>query len=131
MTIPRLDGAISSSTRAPCTERCFGRYPFFFLSFDPRLVSVVDVAHSDLCIRSKKVFAHEHALYPPNVLPSHLPSIPHRSNKQPLKEPIEGGTHPLCAFCRECFFDDDELFVHMRERHEECFICKRNEVRDQ
>ncbi|KAI9574194.1 hypothetical protein HD554DRAFT_2165703 [Boletus coccyginus] len=85
----------------------------------------------DLCIRSKKVFAHEHALYPPNVLPLHLPSIPLRLNKPPLKEPIEGGVHPLCEFCRECFFSEDELFVHMRERHEECFICKRNEIRDQ
>ena len=96
---------------------------------------VVPIWHSqpksDLCIRSKKVFAHEHALYPPNVLPLHLPSVPHRPSKHPLKDPIEGGVHPLCAFCRECFFSDDELFVHMRERHEECFICKRNEVRDQ
>ncbi|KAG6852301.1 hypothetical protein C0991_001115 [Blastosporella zonata] len=47
------------------------------------------------------------------------------------KEQIEGGVHPLCEFCRECFFSDDELYAHMRERHEECFICKRNEVRDQ
>ncbi|KAJ6579388.1 hypothetical protein B0H10DRAFT_2235777 [Mycena sp. CBHHK59/15] len=31
------------------------------------------------------------------------------------------GTHPL----------DDELFAHMRETHEECFVCKRNDVRDQ
>ncbi|KAF9242003.1 hypothetical protein BU15DRAFT_72940 [Melanogaster broomeanus] len=85
----------------------------------------------DLCIRFKKVFAHEHALYPPNVLPLHLPSMHHRLSKQMPKEPIEGGIHPICEFCRECFFGDDELFVHMRERHEECFICKRNEVRDQ
>ncbi|KAH7889140.1 hypothetical protein F5I97DRAFT_1777984, partial [Phlebopus sp. FC_14] len=85
----------------------------------------------DLCIRFKKVFVHEHALYPPNVLPLHLPSMPYRTHKQTHKEPIEGGVHPLCAFCRECFFSDDELFVHMRERHEECFICKRNDVRDQ
>lgn len=98
-----------------------------------RGTGVDDVApvQSDLCIRSKKVFAHEHALYPPNVLPLHLPSIPLRLNKLPLKEPIEGGVHPLCEFCRECFFSEDELFVHMRERHEECFICKRNEIRDQ
>jgi regulator of replication initiation timing len=44
---------------------------------------------------------------------------------------IEGGIHPLCEFCRECFFADDELFAHMRETHEECFVCKRNDVRDQ
>ncbi|KAF9462675.1 hypothetical protein BDZ94DRAFT_1260488 [Collybia nuda] len=86
----------------------------------------------DLCIRFKKVFAHEHALYPPNILPAHLPSMYHRQhNKPPPKDQIEGGVHPLCEFCRECFFSDDELYSHMRERHEECFICKRNEVRDQ
>ncbi|EIM89639.1 uncharacterized protein STEHIDRAFT_51279 [Stereum hirsutum FP-91666 SS1] len=86
----------------------------------------------DICLRQKKVFSHEHVLYPPNLLPIHLPSVPHRGLKQaPPTQQIEGGIHPLCEFCRECFFGDDELYSHMRERHEECFICKRNEVRDQ
>ncbi|KAF8891405.1 hypothetical protein BD779DRAFT_1610673 [Infundibulicybe gibba] len=86
----------------------------------------------DLCIRHKKVFAHEHAIYPPNLLPLHLPSMHHRQgHNKPTTKEIEGGIHPLCEFCRECFFSSDELFSHMRERHEECFICKRNEVRDQ
>ncbi|KAJ7087663.1 hypothetical protein B0H15DRAFT_1022723 [Mycena belliarum] len=90
----------------------------------------------DICIRHKKVFAHEHGLYPPNILALHLPSMLSnpRSNKAPKgkdKQDIEGGTHPLCEFCRECFFSDDELFAHMREAHEECFVCKRDGVRDQ
>ncbi|KIK00343.1 hypothetical protein K443DRAFT_612765 [Laccaria amethystina LaAM-08-1] len=87
----------------------------------------------DLCIRSKKVFAHEHALYPPNLLSIHLPSMHHRPGKTTLKDvnQIEGGIHPLCEFCRECYFSGDELYAHMREKHEECFLCKRNEVRDQ
>ncbi|KZP18272.1 hypothetical protein FIBSPDRAFT_1046304 [Athelia psychrophila] len=85
----------------------------------------------EVCIRFKKVFSHEHALYAPNILPLHLPSMAHRSQKAIPKEQIEGGVHPLCQFCRECFFSDDELYSHMRERHEECFVCKRNEVRDQ
>ncbi|KAF7326025.1 RING-type domain-containing protein [Mycena kentingensis (nom. inval.)] len=90
----------------------------------------------DLCIRNKKVFAHEHSLYPPNILPLHLPSMlsaarPHKPGKGKDKDQIDGGVHPLCEFCRECFFGDDELYRHMRETHEECFICKRNDVRDQ
>ncbi|KAJ7453217.1 hypothetical protein FB451DRAFT_1145061 [Mycena latifolia] len=92
----------------------------------------------DLCIRHKKVFAHEHALYPPNLLPLHLPSMLSSSRaskpakgKDKDREQIEGGTHPLCEFCRECYFGDDELFAHMRDAHEECFVCKRAGVRDQ
>ncbi|EAU80632.2 cytoplasmic protein [Coprinopsis cinerea okayama7 len=86
----------------------------------------------DLCIRHKKVFAHELALYPPSLLPLHLPSMYQRGSKKDVPpDQIEGGVHPLCEFCRECFFSSDELYPHMRERHEECFICKRNEVRDQ
>ncbi|KAI8982822.1 hypothetical protein BD414DRAFT_579107 [Trametes punicea] len=87
----------------------------------------------DLCIRYKKVFAHEHALYEPSQLPLHLPSMArgHRHGNAKQNQQIEGGVHPLCEFCRECFFGDDELYAHMREKHEECFICKRNEVKDQ
>ncbi|KAH8106912.1 hypothetical protein BXZ70DRAFT_867873, partial [Cristinia sonorae] len=85
----------------------------------------------DLCIRSKKIFSHEHVLYHPNHLPNHLPSLLRNVHRPPPKEQVEGGVHPLCEFCRECFSGDDELYAHMRERHEECFICKRNEVKDQ
>lgn len=84
----------------------------------------------DLCIRQKKVFPHEHALYTSPQLSTHLPSMQRRQQKSASKEQVEGGVHPLCEFCRECFFGDDELYTHMRHRHEECFICKRNEIRD-
>ncbi|KIK62672.1 hypothetical protein GYMLUDRAFT_41590 [Collybiopsis luxurians FD-317 M1] len=91
----------------------------------------------DLCIRSKKVFAHEHVLYTYQQLRVHLPSMDHspharQRGKKPNTNPPapEGGIHPLCEFCRECFFSEDELYGHMRERHEECFVCKREGVRD-
>lgn len=78
------------------------------------------------------MFAHEHALYTPGQLPLHLPSMHHRPHKQqPPKEQVENGVHPLCEFCRECFFGEDEMYAHMREAHEECFVCKRNDVRYQ
>lgn len=103
-----------------------GIYASFLAAFDDLIFE------SDMCIRHKKVFAHEHILYPPSQLPSHLPSISHRSmSRNQTQDIVEGGVHPMCEFCRECYFGDDELFAHMRERHEECFICKRDEIRDQ
>ncbi|KAI0306282.1 hypothetical protein B0F90DRAFT_1814209 [Multifurca ochricompacta] len=84
----------------------------------------------DLCIHHKKVFAHEHALYTSPQYFTHLPSTQRRQQKSLSKDQVEGGIHPLCEFCRECFFGDDELYAHMRHTHEECFICKRNEIRD-
>ncbi|KAI0293559.1 hypothetical protein BC826DRAFT_1104999 [Russula brevipes] len=84
----------------------------------------------DVCISHKKVFSHEHALYTSPQYFTHLPSAQRRQQKGVPKDQVEGGVHPLCDFCRECFFGDDELYAHMRDSHEECFICKRNEIRD-
>ncbi|KDQ16304.1 hypothetical protein BOTBODRAFT_31004 [Botryobasidium botryosum FD-172 SS1] len=93
----------------------------------------------ELCIRHKKIFAHEHTLYPPYLLPVHLPSLrrvppdgdpPNHQTKGKEKSATVDFTHPLCSFCRECFFSNDELYAHLREKHEDCFICKRDGIRD-
>jgi hypothetical protein len=69
------------------------------------------------------------------MLAAHLPSLAAPRGRGPRSgippEQVDGGVHPICEFCRECFFSADELYPHMRERHEECFVCKRAEVRDQ
>lgn len=33
--------------------------------------------------------------------------------------------HPMCKFCGKRFYGDQELYVHMQEAHEQCYICKR------
>ena len=33
-------------------------------------------------------------------------------------------------FCHEAFFGPDELFSHMRNKHEECFVCKQMGEKD-
>ena len=81
--------------------------------------------NSDLCIRTKKIFTHEHATYPPDLLAYHLPSIHPRGQPQE-QENLDIEVHPMCEFCHECTAGDDELYGHMRENHEECFICKQN-----
>ncbi|EDR11113.1 uncharacterized protein LACBIDRAFT_315524 [Laccaria bicolor S238N-H82] len=97
------------------------------------LLNLPDLHKVSFIFEARRFFAHEHALYPPKLLPIHLPSMHHRPGKTALKyaSQIEGGIHSLCGFCRERFFSGDELYPHMREKHEECFLCKRNEVRDQ
>ena len=39
----------------------------------------------------------------------------------------EGGFkgHPMCEFCRSRFFSETELFKHNSEKHETCFLCRR------
>ncbi|KAK0536052.1 hypothetical protein OC834_001310 [Tilletia horrida] len=61
----------------------------------------------DLCIRFKKIFAHEHELHTSQSLQAHLSK-----------------DHGRCDYCKEYFYSDDELYVHMRDNHEQCHICK-------
>lgn len=60
-----------------------------------------------LCISNKKIFAHEHTLHTEQSLVAH-----------------EKAEHRLCEYDRQLFYSDDELFTHMRDRHEQCHICK-------
>ena len=61
----------------------------------------------DLCIKHKKIFAHEHTLFTSASLQAHLSS-----------------EHRYCEYCHQHFYSDDELWVHMRDKHEQCHICK-------
>ncbi len=33
--------------------------------------------------------------------------------------------HPSCRFCRRQFYGENELFMHMQQAHEQCFLCRR------
>lgn len=52
----------------------------------------------------------------------------HREGDKEFNKDDETGFsgHPECAFCKIRFFGDDELFVHCRDQHEQCFLCVRN-----
>ncbi|KAG1121281.1 hypothetical protein G6F42_012581 [Rhizopus arrhizus] len=77
----------------------------------------------DLCSRHKKIFPYEHTLYTSAQLTKH-----HREGDKEFNKDDETGFsgHPECAFCKIRFFGDDELFVHCRDQHEQCFLCVRN-----
>ncbi|SAM85944.1 uncharacterized protein UBRO_07859 [Ustilago bromivora] len=60
-----------------------------------------------LCIIHKHIFAHEHTLHTEQSLAAH-----------------QKAEHRLCQYDSSWFYSDDELFSHMRDRHEQCHICK-------
>jgi E3 ubiquitin-protein ligase ZNF598 len=33
--------------------------------------------------------------------------------------------HPSCRFCRKPVYGDNEIFMHMQQTHEQCFLCRR------
>ena len=110
------------------TENCCGRS---HESGSNKLAIDSLVSYSDLCTRTKKIFTYEQTLYHPDQLAIHLPSLRRyesTAGNKARREQIEGGIHPVCDFCREAFYGEDEHFAHMRERHEECFVCKREGV---
>jgi hypothetical protein len=101
----------------------------------------------NLCCRSLSRFAHEQALFPPHLLAIHDPSRLHRGQRPPKPKGTDvdliktwDAPHPMCEvspslmkglysctdvqFCHEGFFGPDELFAHMRTKHDECFVCK-------
>ncbi|KAI8642574.1 hypothetical protein BD408DRAFT_443291 [Parasitella parasitica] len=77
----------------------------------------------DLCSRHKKIFPYEHTLYTLAQLTQH-----HKEGDRDFNKDDETGFsgHPECVFCKTRFFGDDELFVHCRDQHEQCFLCVRN-----
>ncbi|KAJ2553688.1 hypothetical protein EV175_002848, partial [Coemansia sp. RSA 1933] len=72
----------------------------------------------DLCLKNKKSFAEEHKLFTKAQLRTHY-----------SRGDAVGFTgHPQCEFCNASFYDNDQLFDHCRKKHEQCFICVRNET---
>ncbi|KAJ2457960.1 hypothetical protein GGF42_002370 [Coemansia sp. RSA 2424] len=70
----------------------------------------------DLCVKNKMSFSHEHRLFTRAQLRAHY-----------SRGDGTGFTgHPQCDFCRIAFYDNDQLFDHCRQKHEQCFICVRN-----
>ncbi|POV96728.1 hypothetical protein PSHT_14990 [Puccinia striiformis] len=100
----------------------------------------------DLCCSNKKVFAHEHTLFTAKGITVHMNQgsvgtgkgirrsrlvINDTTTTDSLQEEDEDDGfkgHPRCGFCSVYYYDDDQLYQHCRDKHEQCFICVRNGV---
>ena len=63
----------------------------------------------DLCSRHKKVFTHEHELFTDAELGRHMKKGD--DNPGAIDQTGFKG-HPLCSFCNQRFYGEDELYVH-------------------
>ncbi|DBA67661.1 TPA: hypothetical protein ACH3X2_001255 [Trebouxia sp. C0005] len=76
----------------------------------------------DVCLEGRKVFLSEQVLYSKQQLNSHKQ---HGDREGPLAESGFTG-HCHCKFCHKWFYGENELWKHMSEKHESCFVCKRS-----
>lgn len=71
--------------------------------------------------------AHEHTLYTPEALKQHIKEGDPEATGDAEDDDRTGFTgHPTCEFCHITFYDNDQLFAHCRDRHEQCFLCIQN-----
>lgn len=67
-----------------------------------------------ICANHRKAFVSELKLYTRKQLNHHI--------NEGDTEGFKG--HPKCKFCKnQYFYSEDELNVHIRDRHERCYIC--------
>ena len=78
--------------------------------------------YCDLCVDQLTLFSHEKKLYSRSELARHkrLGDTDDTSHRG----------HPLCQFCDERYFDNDDLLVHLRRDHFFCHLCDRDGRQD-
>ncbi|EOA23160.1 hypothetical protein CARUB_v10016703mg [Capsella rubella] len=78
-----------------------------------------------LCLEGRKIFICEQKLYTRAQLNQHI----HTGDSEVDGNESEraGFTgHPMCEFCRNPFYGDNELFTHMSTEHYTCHFCQRS-----
>lgn len=77
-----------------------------------------------LCLEGRKIFISEQKLYNREQLTQHV-----RTGDSVVdgNESERGGFtgHPMCEFCENPFYGDNELYLHMSTDHFTCHICQR------
>ncbi|KAF8387697.1 hypothetical protein HHK36_026351 [Tetracentron sinense] len=78
-----------------------------------------------LCLEGRKIFICEQKLYTRAQLNQHINT---GDSEVDGSESERGGFmgHPMCEFCRNPFYGDNELYSHMSTEHYTCHICQRS-----
>ncbi|GMM30481.1 E3 ubiquitin-protein ligase [Martiniozyma asiatica (nom. inval.)] len=84
-----------------------------FKELNTHVKSAHNKQYCRICGENKKAFPFELQLYDPKLLEKHI--------KHGDYDGFKG--HPDCRFCKERFYSDDELSIHLRQKHEKCHVC--------
>ncbi|XP_020575748.1 LOW QUALITY PROTEIN: zinc finger protein 598-like [Phalaenopsis equestris] len=78
----------------------------------------------NLCMEGRKIFISEQKLYSRSQLRQHIST---GGSEVDGSESERGGFtgHPMCEFCKNPFYGDTELYMHMSREHFTCHICQR------
>ncbi|CAL9245414.1 unnamed protein product [Arabidopsis halleri] len=79
-----------------------------------------------LCLEGRKIFICEQKLYTRAQLNQHI----HTGDSEVDGSESERGGfagHPMCEFCRNPFYGDNELYTHMSTEHYTCHLCQRSQ----
>lgn len=109
------------------TEEPGARRPYSFRDIDQlraHLFHQHKLLMCNLCLKGRKVFICEQKLYTKAQLDQHKST---GDSEVDGTESERGGFmgHPFCEFCRNPFYGDNELFMHMSTEHFKCFICEK------
>lgn len=72
-------------------------------------------SYCDLCVEHLKIFPSERTAYSKRDMARH--------QSQGDVEDTSHKGHPLCKFCETRYFDNDELYRHLRRDHYYCHFC--------
>ncbi|KAH3661919.1 hypothetical protein OGAPHI_006098 [Ogataea philodendri] len=85
-----------------------------FKQLNEHVHSQHDRSFCPVCANHRRAFISELRLYTSRQL--------HQHQARGDQDGFKG--HPMCKFCTgKRFYSDDELYVHMRDKHEKCHIC--------
>ena len=72
--------------------------------------------YCDICVKNLKVFPQELRVYSRSEL------VTHRKTGDRDNKSYKG--HPICKFCNDRYYDNDELLLHLRRNHFWCHFCE-------
>ena len=86
-----------------------------FRQLDQHIRREHETYYCELCVKNLNQFTHERKTYSRELL------VRHRRKGDEGDSSMKG--HPNCEYCDNRYFDNEELFKHLRKDHYFCHFC--------